>query len=543
MKYQSHIESSYAKFGYTPRGSQIATINNVLTEFLDNECSTVVLNADTGTGKSIIGAVVADVLCAITQAENCTNKAFMVVHNNNLVDQYKETLGEHCLIVKGKANYYCPLLQSTADKCISSAKHTFPQCMDCEYSKMKQNIGTANIVVTNYSWIYTTLVTRQEYNNRLVHIFDEAHTINESWCSYATMTMDKKKFQDLTSNLVDMLEARQLIDTLNLLGVQAETATMHTAQDLMTAYNNVSIVEIENHLMKLLGNNPKAHATKINKLRNFVQTVHSDREAIRMYFTGVPMSLCLQKHIELKPIFIGSYFDTVSAPYTLLMTATISEQFVNTSLQTAGKIGYVKADMAFNPAQKPIMFLSNTKLNYQAMQDPATLHWLAECVANIAGSEDFANERGLVFVPSFKLGEQIITILNRKRLYRGKIYLHKSGEKIKDIVDKFKQHPRGGAILISPSIFEGVDFADDYSRFQIVTKAPYPSMGDARIKFIANNHSLYYNASTLQTIIQAFGRSIRNPEDFAHTFVLDGAVKQLFESKHNIWANQFTIME
>lgn len=49
MKYQSHIESSYAKFGYTPRGSQIATINNVLTEFLDNECSTVVLNADTGT--------------------------------------------------------------------------------------------------------------------------------------------------------------------------------------------------------------------------------------------------------------------------------------------------------------------------------------------------------------------------------------------------------------------------------------------------------------------------------------------------------------
>ena len=33
-------------------------------------------------------------------------------------------------------------------------------------------------------------------------------------------------------------------------------------------------------------------------------------------------------------------------------------------------------------------------------------------------------------------------------------------------------------VLLSPSLREGVDLPDDFLRFQIITKVPYPDLGD-----------------------------------------------------------------
>ena len=37
-------------------------------------------------------------------------------------------------------------------------------------------------------------------------------------------------------------------------------------------------------------------------------------------------------------------------------------------------------------------------------------------------------------------------------------------------------------ILVSPSLMEGIDLVDDLSRFQIIVKVPYASLGDKHVK-------------------------------------------------------------
>jgi len=49
-------------------------------------------------------------------------------------------------------------------------------------------------------------------------------------------------------------------------------------------------------------------------------------------------------------------------------------------------------------------------------------------------------------------------------------------------VIKFHETSPHPTVLISPSMMEGVDLADDMSRFQILCKVPFPYLGDAAIK-------------------------------------------------------------
>jgi len=94
-------------------------------------------------------------------------------------------------------------------------------------------------------------------------------------------------------------------------------------------------------------------------------------------------------------------------------------------------------------------------------------------------------------------------------------------------------------VLISPSLFEGVDLPDDASRFQIIVKAPYASLGDNRIKYIAENHKDIYSLNTILKIVQGCGRSVRSQNDHCTTYFLDNNIRWLWNSDDNIWKNEF----
>ena len=122
-----------------------------------------------------------------------------------------------------------------------------------------------------------------------------------------------------------------------------------------------------------------------------------------------------------------------------------------------------------------------------------------------------------------------------------KLYEHRQGEKLEQILTSFKNHTGGSAVLISPAMFEGVDLPGDLSRFQILVKAPFPSLGDKRMKFILDRHPDLYNVITIMKMVQGAGRSVRSPEDHAVTYCLDQNGQRIFNSNHNIWKDEFTM--
>jgi Rad3-related DNA helicase len=76
-------------------------------------------------------------------------------------------------------------------------------------------------------------------------------------------------------------------------------------------------------------------------------------------------------------------------------------------------------------------------------------------------------------------------------------------------------------VLVSPSLREGVDLPDDFLRFQILTKLPYPDLGDPWTAARRARDPRWYAVETAKALIQAYGRSCRHREDQGVTYVLD----------------------
>jgi len=111
----------------------------------------------------------------------------------------------------------------------------------------------------------------------------------------------------------------------------------------------------------------------------------------------------------------------------------------------------------------------------------------------------------------------------------------------KNIREALNSH-RSGTILnsviisVSSALGMGVDLPYDQSRFQIILKIPFPSLGDERMKYISESDGARYSLKTLFTLIQNCGRSIRANDDCAKTYILDSTVNNFFTQKPTVWS-------
>src|SRR4029453_307891 len=76
-------------------------------------------------------------------------------------------------------------------------------------------------------------------------------------------------------------------------------------------------------------------------------------------------------------------------------------------------------------------------------------------------------------------------------------------------------------VLVSPSLREGVDLPDDFLRFQILTKLPFPDLGDPWTAAPPSRDPRWYATETAKALLQAYGRSCRHADDHGVTYVLD----------------------
>ena len=86
-------------------------------------------------------------------------------------------------------------------------------------------------------------------------------------------------------------------------------------------------------------------------------------------------------------------------------------------------------------------------------------------------------------------------------------------------------------MLISPSVHTGLDLKGDLSRFQILVKVPYPSLGDRWIKKKqTRDGGKWYRWQTVLKTVQAYGRSVRSKDDCAKTYLLDSSFDDFIRS-------------
>ena len=87
-----------------------------------------------------------------------------------------------------------------------------------------------------------------------------------------------------------------------------------------------------------------------------------------------------------------------------------------------------------------------------------------------------------------------------------------------------------GLVVMGPSLLEGLNLVDDLSRFQIFLKVPYPHLGDKYVAAKLAHSQSWYSWKTSIGVLQGIGRSIRTPDDWAVTYLIDGCFADLFKS-------------
>ena len=85
-------------------------------------------------------------------------------------------------------------------------------------------------------------------------------------------------------------------------------------------------------------------------------------------------------------------------------------------------------------------------------------------------------------------------------------------------------------ILVGPSLTEGLDLKDDYCRFMILAKVPYPTLDEFNSKKMKLMPD-WYGWKTTTSIIQALGRGIRHKTDWCVTYLMDSCFSLILQKQ------------
>src|SRR5207249_3296069 len=145
---------------------------------------------------------------------------------------------------------------------------------------------------------------------------------------------------------------------------------------------------------------------------------------------------------------------------------------------------------------------------------------LFDAIATILA--EHPREKGLIHAPSYAAGRRLVADLTGRgpAFSRRLIWVESAQAKTRSL----DQHRAAAAptVLVSPSLREGVDLPDDFLRFQVVTKMPYPDLGDPWTAARRSRDPRWYALETAKALVQAYGRSCRHADDHGITYVLDG---------------------
>jgi len=150
----------------------------------------------------------------------------------------------------------------------------------------------------------------------------------------------------------------------------------------------------------------------------------------------------------------------------------------------------------------------------------------AALINSILSTGQHMNEKGIIHTGSYKIANELYDMLND--VAKRRVFVYSQAKDKEQVLKDFVASPNG--VLIGPTLLEGIDLPDDGCRFIIFLKIPYPSLGDNLVLAKKELFPKWYLAETSNSVIQGIGRGNRTPNDWCTTYILDGCFESLYRS-------------
>jgi ATP-dependent DNA helicase DinG len=243
--------------------------------------------------------------------------------------------------------------------------------------------------------------------------------------------------------------------------------------------------------------------------------------------------------VELKPLDISTYCKAVfeKCSKTLIMSATILnyKAFCRSVGLDPDKVKFIQIPSDFPLEHRPIIPLNVAYLNYNNLQSNEVKLAIAKTVDSLMTLHN--NHKGIIHTTSYEqlnFIKENISQTNARRLLVTDPEIQRD-----DVIFQHTKSTMKPTVLISPSLHTGLDLKDELSRFQIITKVPYPNKSDRWTNAKREVDAEWYYWQTALKLIQAYGRSVRSKDDWARTYILDSAFGYFVNKNKDILPNWF----
>lgn len=503
------------------------------------------LNMPVGIGKSHIAVMISD---WYTTHIDKSAKVDIITAGKILQDQYDQTY-ESINNLKGKENYSCAQYSCSCLQGKEFNRLNKTSCEMCPYNEAKAGYITGKASLTNF-YLYLIYAL---YNNGMgeqrtpkVLIVDEAHDFDDVMSDFISIkitesTIKKMKFSnesEIINRLSKVSTISKYIDFLTYL----EGEVINTIDEIdksMQGGRSPKQDKRDLRISDITGTGPKSNPdVKLMQIITDLKQYQIKIELFLSEYKNNPDNWVLetyqnektkQKELSLEPIWASDYLDKyVWSKYdmVILMSGTILDKNLFSELNglDLDKTVYYSVTSPFPVKNRPIYYMPLGKMSYAKKEDTFK-NYIAYIYKLL---RKYEGKKGIIHTNSFELSNWI-----KKGVDNPRLLFHDSITRDEMLRRHFDT--KEPTVFVSPSVSTGVSFDHEKSRFQIIAKIPYPSLGSQKNKMRQKNNPEWYQWKTVCGLIQMTGRSVRSKTDFADTIIIDGSFSDILRySSHLI---------
>jgi len=519
------------------RESQRAAIDFSLNAIINNKKKFVIIEAGTGVGKSAIGLTIARYISRNSlSSEDYAPGSYFITTQKLLQDQYIHDFNT-MVSLKSSSNYKCSYHKrnncSESQNLLKTAERSsrfFKSCsFNCNYKNQKTKFLESKESVTNFPYFLTEANYSGKITPRKVLVVDEGHNIESELSRFVEISVSSYFAKSLLGLKFPTNPTQfKVFSWIKDEYLPAITKKIRFFERSIEKFGGEKFREKLNQFKKIVKQHDmlKSH---VSKIESFVKIYQRDNWVFDISKTDVRGS----PKATFKPIDVSPYaYDSLFylGEKIIIMSATIMNR--NVFCQTLGipesDCDFVSIPSPFKPENRPVMACPVGSMSAKNIDD--TLPRLAKAVHEILSTHKL--DKGIIHCKTFKIANYLKYNLKDSRLL-----IHDSSNR-DEILNKHIRSKKP-TVLLSPSMTEGVDLKDDSSRFQIICKVPYPYLGDKLVRKRMNKFDGWYDLQTAKTIVQSAGRSIRNNDDYAVTYILDSDFERFFKRSRKMFPKDF----
>lgn len=459
-----------------------------------------IMECPTGVGKSGIALALA----------NASKDAFIATANKSLQDQYENEFPDILTTIKGRDNYLCTTHSNSSQgvkfTCANSPCQTSKQAKQdcsklrlCEYHGQLTKAKQSHSTLFNFAAFLTFTNHTPHFKPRESLIFDEAHNL-VSWLTnfiQITFSIDKIRQQFSIHTPLSYVNGEDYEHYLRKL--EEAYSARKTLLEELEPLDKQQLKELE-HIESQLHKLNMIFNSKLG-LNNFAVVEEKSKFGHQLHFKPIDVSEFTKDYI----------FNKAEKFFYLSATILNFDEFISQLGINPNDCVKIQVGSSFPKQNRPIIKRYVGQLNYKTT--PTLLPKLIEEIKSIL--QEHKDHRGIIHGISYTLCDQIMSGVDDPRIIFPRTAAAQEQAKI-----THKSSPN--SVLLSPSMFEGVDLKQDLARFQIIVKMPFPNIKDRVLMRRKELYPDYIYTQTALALVQAYGRIIRSETDWGKTYILDG---------------------